>query len=115
MDEEFAGKPAETQDEVLARLASEIRECVNRGAAGAITAGIKLIEAKRLLPHGEWLPWLRMHCELSERAAQYHMQLASAPNTKRISDLTVATALQVLRAEKKAKAAAGPTITLATP
>lgn len=48
MDEEFAGKPAETQDEVLARLATEIRECVNRGAAGAITAGIKLIEAKRL-------------------------------------------------------------------
>lgn len=67
-------KPAETQDEVLARLAIEIRESINRGAAGAIAAGVKLIEAKRLLPHGEWLPWLRMHCELSERAAQYHMR-----------------------------------------
>jgi hypothetical protein len=31
-----------------------------------IAAGEFLIEAK----HGEWLPWLRDHCTISERTAQ---------------------------------------------
>jgi Protein of unknown function (DUF3102) len=102
------GKAAETSDQVLARLATEIRASVTTSTAAAIEAGHKLIEAKTLLPHGEWLPWLRDRVEMSERVAQYHMQLALMPNPKRVSDLPVRVALKALRAEKKAKAAAGP-------
>ena len=40
-------------------------------------AGELLIEAKVGLSHGEWLPWLRAHCDFSERTAQGYMRLAS--------------------------------------
>jgi len=36
----------------------------------AIAAGTLLIEAKDKLGHGQWLPWLRDHCTISERTAQ---------------------------------------------
>jgi hypothetical protein len=42
----------------------------------AMTAGDLLIEAKAQLKHGEWLPWLAEHCEMSERTAQLYMRLA---------------------------------------
>jgi hypothetical protein len=38
--------------------------------------GDSLIEAKQLLPHGGWLPWLSKHCGLSARVAQNYMLLA---------------------------------------
>jgi hypothetical protein len=34
-----------------------------------MTAGDLLIEAKALVPHGQWLPWLAEHCEMAERTA----------------------------------------------
>jgi hypothetical protein len=39
-------------------------------------AGSRLIEAKTLVPHGGWLPWLRDNCDISERTAQLYMKLA---------------------------------------
>ena len=44
--------------------------------AGAIEIGRRLIEAKELLPHGEWKGWLEAHVDYSERTAQNMMQLA---------------------------------------
>jgi protein gp37 len=41
----------------------------------AIAAGDLLIEAKRKVPHGEWLPWLE-YCGVSDRVAQRYMRLA---------------------------------------
>lgn len=38
--------------------------------------GVRLNEAKELLPHGEWLPWLQQKVEFSERTAQKFMALA---------------------------------------
>jgi Protein of unknown function (DUF3102) len=29
-----------------------------------------------LVPHGQWLPWLKEHCHLSERTAQLYMRCA---------------------------------------
>ena len=43
----------------------------------AIQAGLLLKEAKGKLVHGEWLDWLKDHCELSERSAHRYMQLAA--------------------------------------
>jgi Protein of unknown function (DUF3102) len=42
----------------------------------ALAAGDLLIEAKTLVSHGQWLPWLRDHCEISERTAQLYMRCA---------------------------------------
>ena len=42
----------------------------------AMAAGDLLIEAKAQLQHGQWLPWLAEHCEISERAAQLYMRAA---------------------------------------
>jgi Protein of unknown function (DUF3102) len=50
----------------------------------AISAGLLLKEAKSKVPYGEWLSWLKEHCELSERTAHRYMQLAN--NKRKIED-----------------------------
>jgi hypothetical protein len=42
----------------------------------SIAAGELLIEAKGRVKHGEWLPWLRDHCTISERTAQLYKRCA---------------------------------------
>jgi hypothetical protein len=42
----------------------------------AIVAGELLIEAKAQVLHGQWLPWLKDHCCISERTAQLYMRVA---------------------------------------
>lgn len=42
----------------------------------AIAAGNILIEAKSVVGHGNWLPWLRDNCHVSERTAQQYMRVA---------------------------------------
>jgi hypothetical protein len=44
--------------------------------ASAIEAGERLLEAKDLVGHGQWLPWLKEHCGVSERTARDYMRLA---------------------------------------
>jgi len=68
----------------LCALASEIRtahggvlDAARTRAQRALDAGAALIEAKGLLRHGRWLPWLREHCRLPERTAQLYMKLAA--------------------------------------
>src|SRR5260221_9692 len=69
--------------------------------AHAMAAGDLLIEAKRKLKHGEWLPWLTIHCEIEERVAQNYMLMAR--NRSEIeakyesdSDLTIRKALRLV-------------------
>ena len=47
-----------------------------RRAERAIEAGRALLEAKGLVKHGQWLPWLQQHCGMSERTAQLYVQIA---------------------------------------
>jgi hypothetical protein len=67
----------------LADLAARIK--AEQEAAGiafkdsvrhAITAGELLIEAKGKLKHGQWFPWLKEHCTISDRTAQVYMRCA---------------------------------------
>jgi hypothetical protein len=44
----------------------------------ASKAGALLNEAKRLVPHGEWLPWLETNCRVGERQARKYIALAKA-------------------------------------
>ncbi len=69
-------------------LAAEIR-CAHADVQGAaktaaeraIAAGHALVEAKMLVKHGQWLPWLREHCALAERTAQLYMKIAKSGHT----------------------------------
>jgi hypothetical protein len=70
-------------DNRLAVLAADVRaahagvlDAAKTAAERAIDAGRALLEAKGLVKHGEWLPWLKQHCGMSERAAQLYMQIA---------------------------------------
>ncbi len=78
-----AGQHTTAGDNQLPVLAAEIRkahadvqDAAKTAAERAIEAGHALIEAKALVRHGEWLPWLREHCALPERTAQVYMKIA---------------------------------------
>jgi len=67
----------------------------------AIAAGELLIEAKALLKHGQWLPWLADHCAISDRTAQLYMRCAKnssaiEANTQCVADLTLNEAAAIL-------------------
>lgn len=69
---------------VLADEFKEERRAADRywelAIAHAIKAGEKLIEAKSLCRHGEWLPWLRDNANVGQREAQIYMRLARNPD-----------------------------------
>jgi hypothetical protein len=74
-----------TESNRLPILAAEIRcahadvhDAAKSAAQRAIDAGHALNEAKELLAHGQWLPWLREHCALAERTAQLYMKIAKS-------------------------------------
>jgi hypothetical protein len=67
----------------LTELAARIRAeheatlaAMNVALKHAMSAGDLLIEAKAQLNHGEWQPWIREHCGISDRTARLYMQLA---------------------------------------
>ncbi len=73
----------------LADLAARIKDeheaaesCMRESVQHSINAGNLLLEAKAQLKHGQWLPWLSEHVEISTRTAQLYMQLANAPELK---------------------------------
>ncbi len=60
----------------IRRAHANVQEAAKTAAEYAIAAGHALIEAKELVGHGEWLPWLKDNCALAERTAQLYMKLA---------------------------------------
>ena len=88
-------KPVEGR--AIETITDEILDAKRTGGEAILTIGRCLIEAKDMLPHGEWLPWLNERVELSARAAQRFMRLArewSNPTT--LSDLGASKALALL-------------------
>ena len=78
-------------------ITGEILDAKRTGGEAILTIGRCLIEAKELLPHGEWKAWLEESVEFSERSAQRFMRLArewSNPTT--LSDLGASKALMLL-------------------
>ena len=87
--------PAEGR--TIEAITGEILGAERAGGVAILTNGRGLIEAKDMLRHGEWLPWLNEQVELSERTAQKFMKLArewSNPNT--LADLGASKALMLL-------------------
>jgi len=66
-------------------------------AQNIVNIGIRLIEAKEMLPHGAWLPWLEKNVHFSEASAQNYMKVAREfPNPELVRDLGVRKALKLL-------------------
>ena len=85
-------------------ITDEIRHAQRRGGEAILTIGRCLIEAKEMLPRGEWLPWLGEQVGYSERTAQNFMRLAREfSNPQALADLgaTKALALLALPAEER--------------
>ena len=87
-------------------ITSEILRLKQDAGNAILGIGQRLIEAKAMLPHGEWLPWLTEQVEFSERQAQRFMRLAQEwANPTALSDLgaTKALALLALPPEERQK------------
>ena len=60
-------------------IGAEIRMYVDTGRRISLLCGIeigrRLVEAKELLGHGQWLPWLERETEFSDRSAARYMKL----------------------------------------
>ena len=90
-----AQAPAEGR--TIEAITGEILELKQRGGEVILDIGRRLLEAKGMLPHGEWLPWLNERVEFSERTAQKFMRLAQKwSNTSALADLGATKALMLL-------------------
>jgi len=94
------------------QIGAEIRMYMDVGRRVTLLCGIeigrRLVEAKELLPHGEWLPWLQRETEFSERSAQNYMKVfkeygaaqlglfGPETNTQTFADLPISKALALI-------------------
>jgi hypothetical protein len=95
----------------IMRAHAEAQRAAHMSLVHAIEAGGALLEAKEQMNHGEWPPWLRDHCEMSESTAQVYMRLAKykdevLANPQRAADMSIRAALDALRARETRDAAA---------
>ncbi len=78
-------------------ITGEILAAKRTGGEAILTIGKRLIEAKEVLPHGGWLPWLEERVEFSEKAAQNFMRIArNYSNPQALADLGATKALMLL-------------------
>ena len=89
--------PAVSEARDIETITSEILSLKKTAGDAILAIGHRLIEAKSLLAHGEWLPWLTEQVEFSERSAQNFMRLAREwSNPQTLADLGAAKALVLL-------------------
>jgi chromosome segregation ATPase len=88
-------QPAE--ERTIEVVTGDILEAQRKGGEAVLTIGRCLIEAKDMLRHGEWLPWLAEKVGYSEKTAQNFMRLAREfSNPQAIADLGATKALKLL-------------------
>jgi len=99
---------ADRKSDALSELARQVHasHCqVGRAAADvlkyALACGDLLVTAKSRVAHGQWLPWLRRDCDLSERTANAYMQLVRhrqvlEANPQRAANLSLRAALRLV-------------------
>lgn len=92
-----AAAPLAKAPRTIDTITKDILDYKVQGGEAILGIGRCLIEAKELLPHGEWLPWLTEQVEFTERQAQRFMRLAREwSNPTALSDLGATKALQLL-------------------
>ena len=78
-------------------ITEEILSLKRKAGEAILDIGDRLIEAKGMLTHGEWLSWLEDRVEFTERTAQRFMRLAREwRNPTALSDLGATKALTLL-------------------
>ena len=78
--------PAESRS--IEVITDEVLALKQKTGEDLLQLGKCLIEAKQILPHGEWLPWLNTKVDFSERAAQVYMRIArECTNPHAVADL----------------------------
>jgi hypothetical protein len=86
--------------DLAARIKTEHKatsDALNSSVEHSIKAGELLLEAKAQLKHGQWLPWLKDHCQISERTARLYMRVAkNKTEIGNVADLTVRGAVALL-------------------
>lgn len=99
----FAATMPGNRPRTIETVTDEILDIKQRVAEDFMELGQRLCEAKELLPHGEWLPWLEQKVQFSERTAQKFMQLAREyeSNPKLASDLGSEKAFALLALPKE--------------
>lgn len=91
-----AAQPTASERNIEA-ITNEILRLKQDAGNAILGIGQRLIEAKAILPHGEWLPWLTEQVEFSERTAQSFMRLAREwSNPQALADLGATKALALL-------------------
>lgn len=111
----FASTVPSCRPRTIEAVTEEILDIKQRVTEDFMELGQRLCEAKELLPHGEWLPWLEQRVQFSERTAQKFMQLAREyeSNPKLASDLGSEKAFALLalpKEEREQIAAEGITV-----
>ena len=73
----------------LEKIEKEIITLKNQTAENMILMGQKFIEAKKLVPHGEWGNWLEDKIGFSQRTVNQFMRIAKEyiSNSQAISNL----------------------------
>ena len=105
-----AAQPPASERRTIGAITREILQLKNDAGNAILGIGQRLLEAKAMLPRGEWLPWLTERVEFSERQAQRFMKLAQEwSNPTALSDLgaTKALALLALPPEERQKFLSG--------
>lgn len=89
--------PAVSGARDIETITDEILDLKKTAGEALLEIGARLIEAKSLLSHGEWLTWLSEKVEFSERSANRFMKLAREwRNPTTLADLGASRALALL-------------------
>lgn len=81
------------REDTIAALKGKTIGATNEWICEVILQGEALNRAKAMVPHGNWLEWMKCHCPLvTERNAQRYMRIAA--NATRVSDME-ATSIRV--------------------
>jgi protein gp37 len=73
----------------LKQAALAIQTRLRRGVQAWVEAGVLLLDAKAMLTHGEWLPWLREYVQISESSAVRLMQVGRRFKSAKLTDLPI--------------------------
>jgi hypothetical protein len=81
-----------------------VQESLKLAVKCAMDTGDMLLEAKEQVGHGEWMDWLRDHCDMSQRTANLYMRLAKNRKvieaTGDVAGLTLNSAARLLASPK---------------
>ena len=97
MDTVSSLEPTAVEKRDIETITAEILTLKQNAGEAIIGIGQRLIEAKEMLPHGDWIPWLNERVEFSDRTASRFMRLAREwTNRTALSDLGATKALTLL-------------------